>query len=227
MSGLGEHDPAFQKSAGGVVAPSDIDRYEIYQIIGPMIGTVLWGTITGTNAQVKTLTLDQVMADYPRNVEIKLLPASGSIAGGTFTVYGKNQFGDVQSEDFAIGTAVDGGTTVGTKIFATFASVSGTIGTGDAGASTVTLYPACTGTTALFGLPSKIASTLDVKMMSFGSTGVAKAVNGGTVGGFVNTAVHAIKAPNTITTPTADLSWINVWYKSSWKNEFKPDLAAL
>ena len=162
MSGLGEHDPAFQQSAGGVVAPSDIDRYEVYQILGPMIGTFAWGTITGTNAQTKTLTLDQVQADYPRNVEVKLLPASGSVSGGTFTVNGKNQFGETISEEFAIGTAANGGTVIGTKIFAKFTSVAGTMGTGDAGASTVTLYPASTGTTALFGLPTMIASTLVV-----------------------------------------------------------------
>lgn len=226
MSGLGEHFPEFQ-TGDAQVQSADIDRYGLYQIIAPMMGTFAWGTTTGTNAQTKTLTFDQVLPDYPRNVEMKLLPASGSVAGGTFTLYGKNQFGEVISETFSVGTAANGGTAVGTKIFAYFGSCAGTIGTGDAGASTVTIYPASTGTTALFGLPTKIASTLDVKLMSFGSTGVAKAVNGGTIGSFVDTVNHAIKAPNTITTPAGNLTWINVWYKSSWRNEFKTKVAGL
>ena len=226
MSGLAEHFPEFQ-GGGAQVSPVDLDRYSLYQIISPMMGTFAWGTITGTNAQAKTLTFDQVLADYPRNVEMKLLPASGSVAGGTFTLTGKNQFGEPVSETFSVGTAANGGTAVGTKIFAFLGTCTGTVGTGDAGASTVTIYPASTGTTALFGLPSKIGSTLDVKMMSFGSTGVAKAANGGTIGGYVDIVNHAIKAPNTITTPAGNLTWINVWYKTSWHNEFKSSQTGL
>jgi len=226
MSGLGEHFPEFQ-GGGAQVYSGDIDRYGLYQIIGPMMGTFSWGTVTGTNAQTKTVVFDQVYTDYPRNVEVKILPASGSVAGGTFTLTGKNQFGEPVSESFAIGTAANGGTAVGTKVFAFLGTCTGTVGTGDAGASTITVYPASTGTTALFGLPAKIASTLDVKMISFGSTGVAKAVNGGTIGAFVDIVNHAIKAPNTITTPAANATWINVWYKTTWKNEFKTPVAGL
>ena len=226
MTGLGENFPEFQ-GAGAQVAPADIDRYEVYQIIGPQMGTFSWGTVIGTSTQAKTLVFDQVLPDYPRSVSMKILPESGSISGGTFTITGKDQFGVVQTESFAIGTAVDGGTANGTKIWGTFTSCSGTVGTSDAGNATATLYPTAAGTTALFGLPAKIAGSADVKLISFGSTGVAKAVNGGTIGDFVDSTVHAIKAPNTITTPAADLTWINVLYKPTYDNKQKTKNAAL
>lgn len=225
MTGLGENFPEFQ--AGAQVAPADIDRYETYQIIGPAIGTFLWGTVVGTSTQAKTVVFNQILPDYPRSVSMKIVPASGSISGGTFTLTGKNQFGVVQTESFAIGTAVDGGTADGTKVFGVFTACSGTIGTSDAGNATATLYPTATGTTALFGLPAKIAGTGDIKLISFGSTGVAKAVNGGTLGDFIDTTTHAIKAPNTITTPAADLSWITVIYKPTYDNKQKTKMAAL
>lgn len=227
MSGLGEQFPGFQKGAGGAAIPSDIDRYEVYHIVGPQMGTFAWGTAVGTSTQSPTIVFDTAMADYPRNVEVKILPASGSITGGTVTITGKNQFGVTFSETFAVGTAVNGGTAVGSKIFATFATAVGTLGVSDAGNCTVTVYPASTGTTALFGLPTKIAGSTDVKLMSFGSTGVAKAVNGGTIGAFVDTTVHAIKAPNTITTPAANATWINVWYKSTYLNTNQAPMAGL
>ena len=47
MSGLGERFPDVQ--TGGVQAtPNEIDRYELYTIIGPMMGTFSWGTGVGT-----------------------------------------------------------------------------------------------------------------------------------------------------------------------------------
>lgn len=226
MSGLGEYFPEFQ-APGAQVTPMNIDRYEIYQIIAPQMGTFAWGTVVGTQTQAKSIVFDQVLPDYPRNVEVKILPASGSVAGGTFVVSGKNQFGEVISETFAIASAANGGTAVGTKIFGFFTAGTGTMGTGDAGNGTVTLYPASTGTTALFGLPTKLGGTADVRLMSFGSTGVAKAPNGGTIGGYVDLANSAIKAPNTITTPAGNLTWINVWFKSSWSNSQKAKMASL
>lgn len=226
MSGLAENFPEFQGGAAQVT-PKDSDRYEVYTVLGPMIGTFAWGTGVGTSTQTPTMVFDQTQADYPRNVEVKIVPAVGSITGGTVTVTGKDQFGVPHSETFAIGTAVNGGTAVGTTIFAKFTSAAATLGVSDAGNATVTVYPASTGTTALFGLPSKVASTLDVKMLTFGSTGVAKPANGGTIGGFVNTAVHAIKAPNTLTTPAGNATWISVWYKPSWSNTQKTNMAGL
>lgn len=226
MSGLGERFTDVQ--TGGVqVTPSEIDRYEVYQIMGPMMGTFAWGTAEGTSTQSPTMAFSQVLPDYPRNVEFKILPPSGSITGGTWTLTGKDQFGNVQTETFSIGTAVNGGTAVGTKVFAVFTSAAGTLGTSDAGNATTTMYPASTGTTALFGLPTKIGGSTDVKLITFGSTGVAKAVNGGTIGAFVDTNVHAVKAPNTITTPAGNLTWIQVWYKPTWKNLHKTNLASL
>ena len=226
MSGLGERFPDVQ--TGGVQAtPNELDRYEVYQIMGPMMGTFLWGTAEGTSTQSPTMAFAQVLPDYPRNVTVTIVGPSGSITGGTWVLTGKDQFGNAQTETFAVGTAVNGGTAVGTKVFATFTSCAGTLGTSDAGVGTSNLFPSSTGTTALFGLPTKIAGTADVKLITMGSTGVAKAVNGGTIGAFIDVATSSIKAPNTITTPAADLTWIQVWYKPTWNNTQKTNLAGL
>lgn len=225
MSGIAEHLPAFQ--VGAQVTPSEVDRYEVYTIIGPMMGTFSWGTVAGTNAQVKNVVFGQVLADYPRSISASFVGASGSVVGGTFTVFGKNQFGVSQTESFAIGTAANGGTVNGTKVWASFASAAGTVGTGDPGSGTLTLYPTAVGTTALFGLPATNAGSTNVKMITFGSTGVAKAVNGGTIGAFVDVVNSAIKAPNTITTPAGNPTWIQVWYKPSYVNLHKANMAGL
>lgn len=227
MSGLGERFPEFQKGAGAAVTPSNQDRYEIYHVIAPMMGTFAWGTGVGTSTTSPTIVFDQNIADYPRNVEVKILPASGSISGGTVVVTGKDQFGVSHSERFAIGTAVNGGTAVGTTIFASFSTATGTVGTSDAGNATITVYPASTGTTALFGLPTKIGGSTDVKLMGFGSTGVAKIMTSGSLLSFVDPTTHSIKAPNTITTPAANLTWINVWFRPTWSNGQKADMASL
>lgn len=225
MSGLAETFNELQ--VGYQATPNEIDRYEIYTVIGPMIGTSIWGTGVGTSLQTPTVVMDQAVADYPRNVEVKILPPLSSITGGTVIITGKDQFGVVHTESFGIGTAVNGGTAVGTSIFSSFSTVTATLGTSDAGNGTISIYPASTGTTALFGLPSKIASTLDVKTMTFGSTGVAKAVNGGTIGALVSATAHAIKAPNTITTSAANATWIQVWFKPTWSNAHSGYMAAL
>jgi hypothetical protein len=226
MSGLAEYFPEFQ-GAGAQVTPASIDRYEVYTILSPMIGTFSWGTAEGTSTQSPTFAFSQIIPDYPRSVRVAIAAASGSTTGGTFKLTGKNQFGEVISESFIVATAADGGTTLGTKVFGQFTAFTGTIGTVDAGVGTVVLSPNAAGTTALFGLPCKLGGTADLIMMTMGSTGVAKACNGGTLGGYVNLAQHAIKAPNTITTGAADPSWIQVWYKPSWDNSQKPKMAAM
>ena len=226
MSGLGEHFPEFQ-GGGGQVSSADIDRYGIYQIIAPAMGTFVWGTAEGTSTQSPTFVFSQVLPDYPRNVVVEIKPASGSTTGGTFALTGKNQFGESISETFTIAVGANGGSAVGTKVFGQFTALTGTIGTCNAGVGTVVVYPATTGTTCLFGLPDKIGGTKDVLNISFGSTGVSKAVNGGTIGAFVDATTHSIKAPNTLTTPAGNLTWINVWYKATWRNENKPNKAGL
>ena len=227
MSGLAEHFPEFQVGAGGQVSPVDIDRYSIYQIVAPAMGTFTWGTAEGTSTQSPTFAFSQISPDYPRNVVVEIKPASGSTTGGTFSLTGKNQFGESVSETFTIAVGANGGSAIGTKVFGQFTALVGTIGTCNAGVGTVVVYPATAGTTCLFGLPDKIGGTKDVVAMSFGSTGVSKAVNGGTIGAFVNVAQHAILAPNTLTTPAANLTWINVWYKTTWRNENKSNKAGL
>ncbi len=226
MSGLSEHFPEFQ-FGGAQVSPSNIDRYELYQIINPMIGTDVIGTAEGTSTTTATGGFAPIIPDYPRSVSVKILPASGSTSGGTVTLVGKDQFGNVQSESFGFAAAADGGTANGTLVWGAFTSFTTKMASGNAGIGTTTIYPTALGTTALFGLPAKIGGSTDVRLISFGSTGVAKIVNGGTLGAYVNVARSAITAPNTLTTGAANATWINVWYKPSWSNAQKANMASL
>jgi hypothetical protein len=187
-----------------------------------MIGTDIWGSVAGTASQSKAIVLDQVRPDYPRNIRLVYSIASGSAGGGTATVVGKDQFGSAISETLSIAFATNAGTATGTKVFAYFSTATITFATAEDN-GTVQITPDAIGTTCLFGLPSKISSTADVVLFNFGSAGIAKQVNGGTYGAMVSKAMHAIKAPNTITTSAGThtaASWITVWYKPTYNAEY-------
>jgi len=59
--------------SGNQVAPSEIDRYEVYQVICPAVASGIattWVASAGTSgtADAVALTFNNVIADYPRNV---------------------------------------------------------------------------------------------------------------------------------------------------------------
>ena len=195
MPGLKIHQPEIRYS-GNYVTPDEIDRYEYIYYGNIALSTTALGTCAGTSTQAKALVFDQVIPDYPRSLQVIVSCASGSTKGGTATITGYDQFGEAISETFAVAVAANGGTTAGTKVFAKVTSPgTWTFGTSNAGAGTVTVGPACGGSSALFGLPCKIGSTTDVKMFTAGTNSVPINVGGGTYGAFVSTATHSVQAP--------------------------------
>lgn len=212
------------KSQGGVpgvafssykVAPDEIDRYELVACNLPTVNASWFGTAVGTQTTTPTYGVINKIADWPRNLSVIVSCANGSVAGGTMVFTGKNQFGISQTESVAIVSAADGGTTEGTKVFAEVSSASVTMGTGNAGAGTVKVGPGLTGTTALFGLPCKVAGSTDLRLLTWKSNGTTITTNGGTIGQYVNTTQHAIIAPATVGGTTAFTAWVKPTYDSS------------
>ena len=214
MPGLKKHFPDVRFS-GNKVTPDEIDRYEVYSCNLPSTSATWVGTAVGTQTTTPTVGFLSVILDYPRSLNLCVLTATGSVTGGTMVVTGKNQFGVSQTESIAVVSTTTGGTTVGTKVFASVSAAAMTMGSGDPGSGTVSLGVGTTGTTALFGLPVKIGSTADVKLFSWVTNGAQVAVNGGTYGAFVDATNHAIKAPASVT----GTSGFSVWIKPSYNAE--------
>ena len=210
------------KLVGELVAPDEIDRYEQYVISFPSISATWFGTfpVAGT-AATGTLVVINAIADYPRSA---LLVLAGSAAGmaGTLALYGTDQFGGSINESFGFGSADNGGTVVGSKIFAQISA--GTLSFGTAvGGGTASVGVDITGTTALFGLPSKIAGTTDVKAITRSTAAGAQTVGGGTIAAFVDKTTHAIKSPATLTGSQI----ISVLYKPTYDAENEAKMANL
>jgi len=165
--------------------------------------------VAGTSA-VGNLVVINAIADYPRNLEFALAGSHAAMTG-TATIYGYNQFGVYQSEAFTFAGAQNGGTAVGTKVFAVVSA--GTLAFGTAvGGGTARLGCGTLGTTTLFGLPSKIGGTTDVKLITKGGSIGALTVNGGTIAAFVDVPQHAIKSPTNVVSANN----IMVWYKPTY-----------
>jgi len=207
---------------GQRIAPEEIDRYEQYVIAFPSYSTTWFGTwpVAGT-AATGTLVLINAIADYPRNLEFAL---TGTAAGmtGTATIYGTNQFGGSISEIFTFAGANNGGTAVGTKIFAQISA--GTLAFGTAvGNGTARLGVGTLGTTTLFGLPCKLGGTTDVKLVSKGGSVGMLTAGGGTVAQYVDVPNHAIKSPTNVVSANI----ISVIYKPTYDAKADPNMAAM
>lgn len=205
--------------SGFKVSPDEMDMTMQYTVMHPSVDPVWFGTSTvGTQTQAKALVVTNIRADYPRNLVGAVAAAAGSVAGGTWVVNGKNQFGATIQESVAIAPATGGGTVAGTKIFAQVSSGTFTFGTGDPGNGTPRLGVAI-GTAAtlqhLFGLPDKIASTADVKNLLWINNGTSTTVNGGSIGAYVGTANHTFKG----TAVVAVTDRFVVSYRSSFNSE--------
>jgi hypothetical protein len=210
MAGLKNNFPEMALS-GARIAPEEIDRYEQYVVAFPSYSSTWFGTlpVAGT-AATGTLVVINAIADYPRNAEFALAGSATGMAG-TFTLYGYNQFGVYGSEAFGFGSTDNGGTVVGTKIFASISA--GTLSFGTAvGNGTARLGVGTLGTTTLFGLPAKIGGTTDVKVISKGGSVGMLTVNGGTIAAFVDAVQHAIKAPTNVVSANI----ISVIYKPTY-----------
>lgn len=210
--GLKRHYPDIAFS-GNKVTPEEIDRYEIYTVINPSYGTNTVGTfaVAGTSAS-KPLVLINAIADYPRNLNFRLAGTHAAM-GGTLTVNGYDQFGKVQTEALGNAGSDNGGTYLGTKVFAVISS--GTLNYGTAvGNGTASLGWGTAGTSTLWGLPFKLGGTSDIKMISFSSNHLSGSVpNGGTIAAYVDVPRHCIKSPYQV----AGTAWtMQVWAKPTY-----------
>jgi len=213
MPGLKRHDPGIRFS-NILVTPEEMDRYEQYVIAFPSIDSKWFGTfpVAGTAAN-GTLVVINAIADYPRNVEFTLF-GTGAALVGTLALYGTDQFGGSINESITFTKADNGGTGVGTKIFAQISA--GTLAFGTAiGNGTAYVGVGTTATTTLFGLPCKIGGTTDVKSITRSTAAGAQTVGGGTVAAYVGTQYHHIKAPATL----SGTQIITVLYKPTYDTD--------
>lgn len=220
MAGFKRSQPGLRFS-GEKVTADEQDDYNIYTVGNPGTSNLWFGTtpIAGTSA-TGTVVITNRYADYPRNLNYTLVGTAAGMAG-TFIVSGLDQFGSVVSETVPTGTASNGGTVVGTQVFARFDG--GTVQFGTAvgnGTPKVGFVP---GTGCLFGLPVKIQGTQDVVLMSHNAGTGNVSYNGGTVAGFINTTLHAFRPAAALT----GTEQINVWVRSSFNPDNIPVVANL
>jgi hypothetical protein len=206
------HFPEFAY-AGGKVGADEVDFYHTYSVMFPSIDGTALATAKGTPTSSYALAENITAIGYPRNLVVKINNTSGSTNGGTVTINGLDQFGNAIQEVFDVTSAANGGTTVGTKVFATF--VSGTvkfIGAGNgANGCTANVGFGTAGTTALFGLPFKVGGTSDLLNYVWGSAGANTVIPTTSLGSYLDTGMHAIKAR----TDFVGTSGFVVWCKST------------
>jgi len=194
--------------SSNAVTPDEQDIYVVYNIINPSVSA----TYLGTTA-VTAIVFTNILLDYPRNLEVVHLGTHAAM-NGTFVINGYDQFGSAITENFAIASASNGGTTAGTKVFSSVRSGTFTPGTA-VGNGTTSIGVGTSGTTCLFGLPCKIGSATDVKLLTQTNATGAVAFGGGTIAAYVNTGMHAIESPIDL----AGTRSISVWVKSTYGNE--------
>lgn len=186
MSGAKEYDYAFQQ-AKAQVTPDEIDQYISYTVVNPSLSATYIGTVAGTQTASAALVLTSIKPDYPRNLLYGIVGTAD--IGGSITVVGKNQFGEVITETVGSGTAAAGTPAfaiAGTKIFAEVTAGTVTFATSAGQGNGTARVGLAIGTagTALFrlGLPTKIGAVSDVKRITWTSQHLGTAINGGTIG---------------------------------------------
>lgn len=229
MSGLGEIGglPGFV-NGGQQVQPSDLDQYSVINT-GILSTSTTWvGTAAGgTSTQAKDLVIINKLLDHPRNLLYSCVGTADM--GGTWVINGKDQFGQTVSETVANGTVAAGTpafAVAGTKIFAEITSGTFTVTTGAVGigSARVGVAVGTAGTTAFkLGLLTKIASTADVKSVTWIKENVVTTLNGGTIGAFVDTTNHAFSGSAIM----AGTESYKVVLKPTFSNLNKVNLAAL
>lgn len=209
MSGFKKSQPGLA-FAGEKISPDEIDRNEIYTVVMPGTSDTFWASAgtAGTNAAVAMVVVNRY-PDYPRNIRFAIA-GSHAAMGGTLSVNGYDQFGSTITENIGFAGSTNGGTVVGTKVFAQI--TTGTLNYGSATGNGTPAIGFVTGTNALFGLPYKLSGTSDVVFMSHVAGTGAVTVNGGTVGGFVNTAMSAVRPAAAVTGTEV----INVWIRPTF-----------
>src|SRR3990167_6961892 len=220
---LKKHDSGIAFS-GIKVTSDELGWDQQYFVINPSIDTAWFGTTAIGSAELQKAFVGNIVtergyADYPRNAVYAVAAAAGSTHGGTWTVNGIDQFGSAVSETVTLATATGGGTTIGTQVFSkinsgtfSFINENGTsVGTPKVGAGT-------SGTTALFGLPSRIGATTDIKYIGGNMLGVGTQTNctqvfNGTPSSAAMLVQNAFKAPANV--PAGTCTFV-VRYRSSY-----------
>ena len=218
MSGLKKYMPELRagqlgtQPPVGAITPDEIDSYVVFNVINPTqaasgAGASWVGTRTSGTADTKAIVIRNAILDYPRNLEFAIAGSSVGMAG-TATINGRDQFGSVIAETFGFGSADNGGTVVGTEVFAhvtngtiNYGTFAGANGTGRVGVGVG-------GTTALFGLPVRLGGTTDVKLLTCTTGTGAVTVGGGTIAAFVDVPMSAVKAPLDITGTYTITAWV-------------------
>lgn len=225
MSGLGERFPDVQM--GGVQAtPNELDRYEVVNT-GILSVSPTWvGTAAGgTAGENKALVIINKLLDHPRNLLYSVVGTND--IGGTWVVNGKDQFGRPVTETVGNGTVANGTPAwakAGTAIFAEVISGTYTVAGVGSGSARLGVAIGTAGTlTFKLGLLTKIASTLDVKAITWTKENVVTTLNGGTVGGFVDVTNHAITGSAIM----AGTESYKAMVKPSFSNLNKVNLAGL
>jgi hypothetical protein len=207
--------------SGNKVTPDEIDAYSVYQIVNPGISTT-WFASAGTagTSAVVAMVITNRLPDYPRNITMSIT-GSHNAMGGTLTVNGKNQFGEVIQEAIGFSGSNNGGSAIGTKVFAQI--TSGSLAYGTATGSGTPAIGFELGTACLFGLPSRLLGTTDVVHLGMTAGTGAITYGGGTIAAFVNVGQSAIRPAAALTGTEA----ITVWYKNNYSNESTATLANL
>lgn len=179
------------------VTPDELDRYEMVNFVMPGTAST-WFASAGTSGTADSVAcvIINALPDYPRNIRFALAGSAVGMAG-TLDANGKDQFGVSVSESLGFGSADNGGTVVGTKVFAQFSS--GTLRYGTAAGVGTPSIGLVAGTNCLLGLPVKLNGTTDVVHIGMTAGTGPITVNGGTVAGFVNSPFSAVRAPATLT----------------------------
>lgn len=162
--------------AGNRVTPDEVDQDMQYVILNPSVDPVYVGTEVATQTQAKALGIVNTRLDYPRSLVGAIAAAAGSVAGGTLSYTGIDQFGSSVSESVAIAPATGGGTTSGTQVFARVTAATISMGTGDPGNGSARLGVGI-GTSAtrpVFGIPARLGGTADIKAITWIDADVAK-----------------------------------------------------
>lgn len=223
MPGIKKHMPDIRFSSNKV-SPDEIDQYIQYCVINPGTSLTWVGTAAGgTSTQSKALVLINKVLDYPRNLMYGVVGTND--LGGTWTVNGKDQFGNSITESVGSGTVAAGTpafSTAGTQIFSEVTSGTFTFATGSAGAGSAQVGVAMGGTagsTCYFGLPTKIKSYTDVKSITYISEDAPVTLNGGTVGTtIVDSTYHRFCGTADLNGTTSYIVTINPKYNAEYEN---------
>jgi len=190
--GLGKTTPYL--AWGGKIQPTEIDSIKEYVYLkvdgsdSAIMNACALGSVTSATG---TITL--AYPDYPRNLLVSFKETGGTVCDATATVTGKDQFGEVVSEEYA---CVSLGTTsvAGTKIFDQITAVSAVVGSYGTGAVDLRVGYVVGGGTIKLGLYDKISTAQDVKRVTWIDNGDSKP---GTV--VVDTTNHGITLGGAIT----------------------------